>query len=126
MSGFSSNFSGPKVYVSPFSNSVGKNEIMSLKKKIEERDECIKGLVKKINQIEKSVNNLNKQAWSKGQKSLHIDRESLSPNQGETTTSGNGESGVSQVPTVKVEPDIEFYNEEPEEENHPQYLGKID
>jgi hypothetical protein len=74
-SGFNSNFSGPKINsgrikgvchtaVSPFSDDhkrpqqSEKREIHKLKMKIEERDECIMGLVKKINQIEKSVNNL--------------------------------------------------------------------
>jgi hypothetical protein len=63
MSGFSSNFSGPKINsgriqgvchttaVSPFSDDhqrqqiSEKREILKLKKKIEERDECIMGLV---------------------------------------------------------------------------------
>lgn len=80
---------------------------MQLKMKIEERDECIKNLVQKINQIEESVNNLNKKSNNNSlcgnmNKVVLLDRhtQSLSPNQGETTTSGNGES--SQVPTVKV------------------------
>jgi hypothetical protein len=94
--------------------------------KIEERDECIMGLVKKINQIEQNVNNLsNRQkkaqqsqsgnhSWSTStniigfsQRQINlVDRhtQSVSPNRGETTTSGNGDS---QVPKIKIPEEIE-------------------
>lgn len=95
-------------------------EILKLKQKIEERDECIKNLVTKINRIEQSVNNLKKQ-----DKVVILDRhtQSLSPNQGETTTSGNGESSKAHVSKLaKVVEDVSERSEPPQV-NH---LGKID
>lgn len=104
ISGFSSNFSSRlkglgQAAVSPFSDDLQrqqqnseKREIQKLKLKIEERDECIKTLVLKINEIEKSVNNLHKSSANRKLIVVNRHAQSLSPNQGETTTSGNGES----------------------------------